>query len=344
MERSDSATMAKVNLPGISVVIATYNSGKLLEKSLAIIRSQNYPQSKIEILLGDGRSTDNTKEVAEKFGARVIDIPLSKQHAEYNRGVAYNQAKKELVLILDHDNFLPYRDWLKDMVQPLLDNPNMVAVETCYYHYSSDYGLIDRYSALFGTSEPLPYYLGKADRMAQTAKSWVLKGQAQDRGKYYIVKFDKDPRKIPSIGTNGCIMRRKLVSKYADVRSDHHYPIDVLVDVIKLGHNEFGFVKNSIIHLQQSRGLLHFLKRRFKFVMQYHFQDASKRRWSVVMPGDEWQVAKYVFYSLTLVKPTWDALIGFMKIPDVAWFIHPVMAFITTIMYGCMTIKHRLSK
>lgn len=327
------------DLPTVSVVVATYNSGKTLDRCLRLVRQQNYPQSKIEIILGDGGSTDDTLKIAKKYQAKVAHIPPEKQHAEYNRGVAYNRAKGELVLILDHDNFLPHKDWLIEMVAPLLENPKMVATNTCYYHYSKKYSLMDRYFALFGTSEPLPYYLGKADRMPQTAKSWVLTGKAQDKGNYYLVEFENDPRKFPSIGTNGCLMRRKIVNKYANVKPEYHYPIDVLFDVVKSGRNKFGWVKTSIIHLTHSRGLLQFMKRRKQFVEQYHFTDHSKRRWSVVMPGDELKLALFVFYSLTFVKPFWDSLKGFIKIRDVAWFVNPLMCFGSTLVYGYVLLK-----
>lgn len=336
--------MNKKKFLTISVVTATYNSGKTLDRCLGAVREQDYPQDKIEIVLGDGGSKDETLEVAKKYGAKVVRIPEEKQHAEYNRGTAFNHAQGELVLILDHDNFLPYKTWLKDMVKPFLENPRMVATESCYYDYKRQYKLMDRYFALFGTSEPLPFYLGKADRLPQTAKTWVNLGKAYDKGDYYLVEFEKDPLKIPTIGTNGCLMRRKILVENADVRPEYHYPIDVMVDVIKKGYNQFGFVKNSIIHLTNLRGFWPFLKRRLMFAEQYHFQDQAKRRYSVFMKGDEWRLVKYVIYSLTLVKPTWDALKGFVKIPDTAWFVYPFMCLATTLIYGYMTIKNSLIK
>jgi len=330
--------------PTISIVTATYNSGRTLDRCLSAVRGQDYSQEKIEIILGDGGSTDKTLEIAKKYHATVINIPKEKQHAEYNRGVAFNKAKGELVLILDHDNFIPTTTWLKDMVMPLLENPKMMATETSYYDYSPNYKLMDRYCSLFGISEPLPYYLGKADRLPQNADHWINLGKAIDKGNYYLVKFESDPRKIPTIGTNGCLMRRKLVAENADVRPEYHYPIDVMVDVIKNGHNEFGFVKNSLIHLTNLSGFWVYIRRRLMFAESYHFEHHAHRRYSVVMKGDEWAVAKYVFFSLTLVKPTWDAIKGYTKIHDVAWFINPFMCLATTFIYGYMTIKNQFIK
>ncbi len=50
----------KNNLPSISIVIACYNSERTIEQCLNSIRSQRYPQNKIEIIAVDGGSKDNT--------------------------------------------------------------------------------------------------------------------------------------------------------------------------------------------------------------------------------------------------------------------------------------------
>jgi len=333
-----------MKLPTISVCIATYNSEKTLERCLQLVRGQDYPQDHIEILLGDGGSTDNTIVIGRKYQARIINIPSNKQHAEYNRGVAFNKAKNELVLILDHDNFLPYKNWLKDMVEPLLKHPEAVASTTCYYHYDRSFDVMDRYFALFGTSEPLPYFLNKADRMPQYETKWTLRGIAKDYKEYYLVKLYPDSKRFISIGTNGCLMRRKLVLENSQADPDHHYPIDVLFDVAKKGHNTFIFVKNSIIHLTHSRGLWEFLKRRKKFVEQYHFEEQGRRRWSVVVKGDGGRVLVYVIYSLTLIGPLIESIKGYIKIPDVAWFLHPLMCLSTTFIYGYVSFKFAFFK
>lgn len=337
------AKKIKEKLPSISVCIPTFNSEKTVERCLRLIREQSYPQDKIEIILGDGGSSDGTFDIGRKYKARIVSIPKEKQHAEYNRGVAFNKAKNELALIVDHDNFLPYKHWLRDMVEPLVADKEVVASSTCYYDYDKKYDIMDRYFALYGASEPLPYFLKKTDRLSQVDKMWNLFGKASDCGKYFIVEFDPDPRKFPSIGSNGCLMRKDLVLRNAKADPDNHYPIDVLYDVCKKGHNKFAFVKNSIIHLTHSRGLWEFLKRRKRFVEQYHFEEHSKRRWSVVMPGDEFNLFLFVIYSLTIIGPLITALKGYIKIKDPAWFIHPVMCLGTTIIYGWVFLRFKLT-
>lgn len=55
-------------------------------------------------------------------------------------------------------------------------------------------------------------------------------------------------------------MRRELVNNNADVRPDYHYPIDVLFDVVKNGHNQFGFVKIQSFILRTNADSLNFEK------------------------------------------------------------------------------------
>ena len=47
--------------------MATLNSGAILEKCLRSIRRQKYDQSKIEIVVADGGSTDGTIEVIKNM-------------------------------------------------------------------------------------------------------------------------------------------------------------------------------------------------------------------------------------------------------------------------------------
>jgi len=88
--------------PSITVIIATYNSEKTIKDCLKSVRLQDYPQEKINILLADGGSTDNTFQIARKFNVNIIPVPPELQNAEYNKGIAVRKATGELLLMIDY--------------------------------------------------------------------------------------------------------------------------------------------------------------------------------------------------------------------------------------------------
>ena len=104
---------------------------------LGSIASQKYPKGKIDIIIVDGSSTDDTVTIAKRYTKKIIVIPPEKQNAEYNKSVGIAKARGELLLLVDHDNVLPHPTWLKRMVAPLRANPDIVASETLRYHFPS---------------------------------------------------------------------------------------------------------------------------------------------------------------------------------------------------------------
>ncbi len=331
-----------MSFPSLSVVIATYNSDKTLEKCLNSIQIQEYPKNKIEIIIADGGSRDKTLEIAKKFTTRIVKVTGVKQGAEVNRALGIHQAINEILVLIDHDNILPHKIWLKEMVYPLAHDKNIVGVETLRYQYDPSFTILDRYFALFGVNDPLPFYLGKADRLSYLYNEYNLAGNKRDVGKYYEVVFDRD--RIPTLGANGCLVRRELLLKYAKVKpADYFFHIDVHVDLIKKGFNKYAFVNNSITHLSGHKDILSYLKRRKFFMSKYHLADLSKRRYSVYEKGDFWKLVYFIIISLTFIKPILDAVRGYAKIRDIAWFLHPLMCFGTVVIYGVTLVEWKLN-
>ena len=56
----------------VSIVIPTKNNGDILEKCLRSIKNLDYPKDKIEIIIVDGYSTDNTVERAKNTDVRLF--------------------------------------------------------------------------------------------------------------------------------------------------------------------------------------------------------------------------------------------------------------------------------
>lgn len=331
--------MKKINWPTVSVVIATRNSERTLFKSLSSVKSQKYPAS-IEIVIADGGSKDQTLQIAKQFNARVIKVDEGKQNAEYNKGIAVNHAKNEILLMIDHDNVLPHPKWIKKMIKPLSLNKEIFGAGAMRFYYDKGMSAIDRYSALLGGTDPVPFFFNKSAHQSYLYDGFHLKGKVIKEDKDYF-EVELDPEEIPTLGGNGSVLRRKLLSK-AKSTPENFFHIDIHLDLAKKGYTKYAFVKDSIIHLT-GNSFLPFLRRRRYFIEKYYFEDHAKRRYSVYnQKRDKIALVMFVIYSSTIIFPTIDAMRGFMKISDVAWFIHPFMCLGILLVYGITTIKEGL--
>lgn len=329
----------KLRLPAVSFAIATRNSERTLALCLASIKMQDYPAS-IEIVLADGGSKDQTLQIAKKFNARVIKVPENKQNAEYNKGVAVNVAKNDVLVMIDHDNILPHKNWLKKMVKPLVEDKQIIGSGVLRFHYDKKMTLVDRYSALFGATDPVPFFFNKSAHQSYLYDGFHLKGELiKEESEYYKVKLNSED--MPALGGNGAVVRRKLLKK-AKSSPDYFFHIDIHVDLARQGFTDYAFVKDTIIHLTNNN-FIPFLRRRRYFIEKYHFVDQTRRRYSIYDPTkDRMALVGFVIYTLSVLGPFIDAVRGFIRIPDLAWFLHPLMCLGILLVYGITTIKEGL--
>jgi len=110
-------------LPKISFIIPTLNAAWILQKCLFAIRDQVYPQKKVEIVIADGGSTDNTIIIAKQYNAIVINNPLVNQ--EPGKSLAAEKATGKLLFFTDADNIIVGQEWIHSMVKPYLENKNI---------------------------------------------------------------------------------------------------------------------------------------------------------------------------------------------------------------------------
>ncbi len=327
------------SLPTISVAIATFNSERTMQRCLESVRGQRYPQERVRLMIADGSSTDQTVAIARRFDAAVIVIPPDRQSAEYNKGVAVRAATGDLLLMIDHDNILPHPEWLRNMVRPFQDVPDLVAAQTLRYRYDPNTTALDRYCALFGTSDPVVYALGKCDRLPWFRGDHIPFGRAEDRGTYYLVQMD--PERIPTLGANGCLVRRDLLFRYARIGVEDFYHIDVHVDLIQRGWRAYAFTKDDLLHLTAYKSLRSFLARRKLFMEQFSVTMKDRRRYHMIAGSrDRWRLALFSLSALTILKPTLDALKGFLVIRDRAWFLHPVLSFSLLWIYASVVLMN----
>ena len=82
----------------VSVIIPTKNSEKTIGTCLKSVSEQIYPN--IEVIVVDSLSSDKTKEIVERLGARLIEIKAGRSRA---RNIGAEKATGNMILFLDSD-------------------------------------------------------------------------------------------------------------------------------------------------------------------------------------------------------------------------------------------------
>ena len=116
------------DLPMVSFILPVLNGGGLLRTCLSSIREQDYPQEKIQIVVADGGSIDDTLIICKEYDCVIMNNP--RVRAEYGHEIAFARAEGEILFIFAADNSLPRRDWVSLMVQPFVEDPEILGAYT----------------------------------------------------------------------------------------------------------------------------------------------------------------------------------------------------------------------
>ena len=106
--------------PNVSIVVPAYNEEKNIANVLDRIMESDYPKEKMEIIVVNDGSTDNTVSIVKKYPVKLIDLKENVGKIEgLNIGIA--KAKNEIIVTIDADTE-PRKDYLKRLVQPFKED------------------------------------------------------------------------------------------------------------------------------------------------------------------------------------------------------------------------------
>lgn len=105
----------------VSVIYPTKNGGEIFQKSIQSIVTQLCIE-KIEVIVVDSGSEDDTIDIARFLGAKVIQIKPEEFSHSYARNLGAKQATGEYLLFMTQDA-IPTDDlWLYHLITPLVEN------------------------------------------------------------------------------------------------------------------------------------------------------------------------------------------------------------------------------
>jgi cellulose synthase/poly-beta-1,6-N-acetylglucosamine synthase-like glycosyltransferase len=102
--------------PRVSIVIPAYNEEKNIARCINSIRNSEYPKSRIEIIVVDDGSTDNTVRICRQLGVRVLEQNHRGKVEALNRGI--NNSSSDLIITIDADTLVD-RYSIREIVKPM---------------------------------------------------------------------------------------------------------------------------------------------------------------------------------------------------------------------------------
>lgn len=274
----------------------------LLAQFLASLQTQTYPAERMNVHL----MFEGNPEEAKAYGIQAC--------------------QGDVIGLFCTDNRLTYDGFLEEMVRATL-RPDVIGAYTFRYAYDENDPILNRYFALLGANDPLCWWLEKADRY--------------DYATYPETGVQHFPEAIPSIGDNGFFIKRQALQLVVKDPAQH-FCIDAIEDLRRLGLYSYNVVP-TYIHHQTGSSWSAYFQRRYRYVAELYFRDFAKRRWRMIDTRQDWLgLVSFVAASLLVLPHLPLVIAGYRKVPDKAWFLHPVICWLLVWVYGWAWLRHRL--
>lgn len=307
------------NLPQISFLIPVYNAEKHIGECLASIYTQDYPGEKLEVLILDGGSTDGTLEMAKKFPVRILHN--RNRDAESGGSLGIENSKGEIIAILGADNGPVSRQWLREMVRPLVDDPEIFGVEPSWLVDKND-PIANRYCMHLEVADPFVYCLMPNVRTLR-------------QNGYSVVEMTSE--RCPITG-GGFLWRKSVILSVGEYKPKFE-EINFFFRVIQRGFRKYAKVPEQKVYHHYVSNLHDFIRKRLKIGRKFLKRVQKKQVTWVHMKGKK----KFVFavlFCATAIGPAFEAVRGYKRTKDIAWFLHPFMSFLTISVYSVLLITH----
>lgn len=235
---------------------------------------------------------------------------------------------------MDADNEIAQSDWLLRNVLPMENNASIIGMDSVFLVKEDDF-LANRYCALLGLEDPIVRH------MADLASN----SDIEERSSYAVYKVKKG--RFPIFGSNGFIWRKNIFREVGGF-IPRYDEAEFCIKVIENGFNKIGFVKEVGIYHHHLENIRQFIGKRIRRGNEFmsrklKIEDTTKMGSGVWLDKySRWEFLKSIFVSTTIIYAAYECVKGYVRDRDVAWFLHPLLSFLTVVVYGFVFIKFNI--
>lgn len=325
-----------MNYSTISIAIATFNSEKTLSKTLESIKKQNYPQKKIEILVIDGGSTDQTLTLAIKYVCKIIPNP--KTELIFAKHIGFLKASGQYLMYLDSDEVLENPESLKVKYLAFKKNNQVKSVMPSGYEAPIDAPSINHYINEFG--DPFSFFIYRESKGGNyLIKDWSFKYKKihEDENMIVFSFFETSPLPLIDLFAGGCMIDLQYAKNSFPQIKSTPFLIAHLFYLLNTKNTLLAITKKDNTIHYSSQNLNQYLRKIASRVKNNIYQtDMGK---SGFVGREHYQpfwfrLKKYLFipYSLSLIFPLVDSVYLTATRKKIIYFCHVLLCIHTSLL------------
>ncbi len=262
--------------PKVSIMMATYNSGKLLKRTLDAIFQQTYPKDKMEILVVDGGSKDNTLAIAEEYGCRILYN--DKTEPINAKLIGARNATGKYLITIDHDEVIENRKSIELKVKALQENPECKVALCSGYKCPINYPKLNQYISEFGDPFSLfMYNFPKGDSFLERAlkKYYTIEEENKD---YMVVSFENMKKQpIFELCCLGTMIDREYFLRIPNAFESGSKMVHLFYLMLEQNDDKIILVKNdALVHYSVDSLKAYFPKLKWRVCNNVHFQEMGE--------------------------------------------------------------------
>ncbi len=307
----------KHTFPLISIITPTLNSANDLPSLIQSVRRQNYPSSRIEMVIADGGSTDKTLEIAKKNKLTIVHNKYV--FAEPGIYLGMKKSKGDLLMILASDNIFHDKNAFLKIVKTF-SKQDVFAAFPKHDSLPSD-TLFTKYINTF--TDPINHFIYGHAANARTFKKIYKTTNTNNSFEIYDYASSKT---VPILGlAQGFTVRKE----FCKIRKNMYDDITPVRDIYL--NYKIAYIYSLSLYHHTIRSTEHYFRKQRWFTMMA----IKDKRIGIVKRVKYFTLFQWFkffifpFYAWSIIFPIIRSIYGFVEDGEPMWFFHPVISFIS---------------